>query len=116
MAKTPRKLGPGTNRPPVATRSELNAFLGQLAALKNKFQHEEPISQREAIREYLRGFDRQQIQQLIGRAFADALKSPSQKLGTARSPSPGDQKQRDVKKSKRSKKSGRRQGRQRTSR
>jgi len=89
MEKTPGKRNPGTERPAVATRDKLNVFLDQLAALKSKLQHEEETKQQEAIRAYLQRIGRQELQRLISRAFADALKSPSQKLGTAKPPSPG---------------------------
>ena len=74
-------------RPNMATRNELNAFLAQLGTLKKDAKNEEDIKQREVIRSYLQQFDRQELQRLMGRAFADALKSPSQKLGTAKPPS-----------------------------
>jgi hypothetical protein len=87
MTKTPGKQNPEMGRPNMATRNELNAFLAQLGTLKKDVKNEEDIKQREVIRSYLQQFDRQELQRLMGRAFADALKSPSQKLGTAKPPS-----------------------------
>ncbi len=87
MTKTPAKQNPEVGRPNIATREELNAFFTHLSTLKKDIKHEEDIKQREAIRSYLQQVGRQELQRLIGRAFADALKSPSQKLGTARPPS-----------------------------
>lgn len=87
MKKPSRKQNPKVGRQDLATRDELNAFFARLGSLKKVINHEEGIKQREAIRSYLRQFDRQELQRLMGRAFADALKSPSQKLGTARPPS-----------------------------
>jgi hypothetical protein len=87
MKKTPGKQNPEVGRQNLATRDELNAFLAQLGSLKKVVKHEEDIKQREAIRSYLRRIDRRELERLMGRAFADALKSPSQKLGTARPPS-----------------------------
>jgi len=85
MTKTPRHQIPKTERPELASRDELNAFLDRLAILKKDI--EDDTKQREAIRSYLQQFDRQKLERLMGRAFADALKSPSQKLGTAKPPS-----------------------------
>jgi anti-sigma factor RsiW len=118
MAKPPGKRDPNAKRPAVASRNELNAFLDQLTTLKESSRHEEAINQREAVRTYLQRFDRQQLQRLIGRAFADALKSPSQKLGTAKPPSasPAAQGKRATKGKKRPTKLGRQPSRRGTAR
>ena len=101
----------------MATRDELNAFYAQLGSLKKSIKQEEDIKQREAIRSYLQRFDRLELQRLMGRAFADALKSPSQKLGTARPASDAPhakKKQPAAKRNKRSNKKQRRPSRRGT--
>ena len=79
MPRTPRQQNQDAERPKIASRDELIAFLEPLAALRDKSA--------EGIRPYILQFDRQTLQAFMGRAFADALKSPSQKLGTAKPPS-----------------------------
>ena len=87
MAKTPHGQTSDSKRPQVATREELNNFLDRLASLKENLRDEEATTQREAIRSYLQTIGREKLRQLMKRAFGDALKSPSQKLGTAKLPS-----------------------------
>jgi hypothetical protein len=53
---------------------------------KAEGEAEEEAERLEAIRAVLQKIDPQKLQALVGRAFADSLKSPSQKLGTARPP------------------------------
>ena len=73
--------------PKLASRDELNSFLDKLEAFKKKAKHEDKAKQQEVIRSYLQQFRRLDLQALMGRAFVDAMKSPSQKLGTAKPPS-----------------------------
>ncbi len=73
--------------PRLASRDELNSFFDKLEAFKKKAKLEGKASQQEAIRSYLQQFGRLELQGLMGRAFADAMKSPGQKLGTAKPPS-----------------------------
>ena len=73
--------------PKFASREELNSFLNRLEAFKKKAKPEDAARQQEVIRSFLRQFARSDLQGLMGRAFADAMKSPSQKLGTAKPPS-----------------------------
>jgi hypothetical protein len=87
MAKTPSIHSTNLERPKIASRDELNTFLTKLAKVKTKVEDEDETGRHEAIRSCLQQTDRQQLQRLVGRAFADALKSPSQKLGTAKPPS-----------------------------
>lgn len=89
MAKTPARQTGDFGHPKLASRERLNAFLEGVAKLQMKIEDEEPVKQQEALRSYLQQFDRRELQGLMGRAFADALKSPSQKLGTAKPPSTG---------------------------
>jgi hypothetical protein len=71
----------------IASREQLNAFLNELAAVNKSNEHEDKAQQNEAVRYFLQKFDRKTREQLIGRAYIDALKSPHQKLGTAKPPS-----------------------------
>ena len=87
MKKTPGRQSPEMEHPKFASREELNSFLDKLEAFKKKTKHEDKARQQEAIRSYLQQFERSDLQGLMGRAFADAMKSPSQKLGTAKPPS-----------------------------
>ncbi len=86
MAKSSLTRNQDRKLPQIATRDELNRFLDRVTTLKKGLTHVEATAQREAIRSYLQGIGREQLQRLMGRAFADALKSPSQKLGTAKLP------------------------------
>jgi len=106
MAKKSKSLADGA-RPPLASRSKLNRFLVGVAKLRERVKHLEPVQQHQALRTYLQeNTSRRQREQLFGRAFADALKSPSQKLGTAKAPSGG--RARGSKKRRRTRKKSRR--------
>src|SRR3974377_764778 len=74
-------------RPKLASREELNSFLNKVEAFKKKAKHEDKARQKEALRSYLHASERGALHGLMGRAFADAMKSPGQKLGTAKPPS-----------------------------
>lgn len=87
MKKTPGRQSPEMEHPKFASREELNSFLDKLEAFKKKAKHEDKARQQEVIRSFLQQFERSDLQGLMGRAFADAMKSPSQKLGTAKPPS-----------------------------
>jgi hypothetical protein len=87
MKKTPGRQTSDMDHPKFASREELNFFLGKLSAFKKKVEKEDKTRQQELLRVYLQQFDRSKLQELMGRAFADAMKSPSQKLGTAKPPS-----------------------------
>jgi hypothetical protein len=67
----------------------LNKFLAKLAKRHPRVEGEEETDRQEAIRSALQKIDRQTLRALVGRAFVDSLKSPSQKLGTALPPSSG---------------------------
>jgi len=106
MAKKSKSLADSA-RPPLASRSKLNRFLAGVAKLRERVKHLEPVQQHQALRTYLQeNTSRRQREQLFGRAFADALKSPSQKLGTAKAPSGG--RARGSKKRRRTRKKSRR--------
>jgi len=105
MKKAPGRQTPEMEPPKFASREELNSFLGRLEAFKKKAMHEDKAKQQEVIRSYLQQFDRSYLRGLMGRAFADAMKSPSQKLGTAKPPSaevqPGEGRKRAAKRKRR---------------
>jgi hypothetical protein len=86
MAKTPDRQLPDFAHPPLASRDQLNEFLDGVARVRKETEHEDEEKQRQAIRAYLQKFDRLELQKLMGRAYADALKSPSQKRGTTQPP------------------------------
>jgi len=112
MKKTPDRQPPDMDHPKFASREELNFFLDKLSAFKKKVEKEDKARQQELLRVYLQQFDRSKLQELMGRAFADAMKSPSQKLGIAKPPSagarPGEGKKSTPKRKKRPSKSRRR--------
>ena len=81
------KTAPDSGHPPLATRRELNAFLAGVAKVRESVKDLTPVEQAEALRAYVqKNASRAEQRRLFGRAFADALKSPSQKLGTAKAP------------------------------
>jgi hypothetical protein len=81
------KTPPDSGQPPLAGRSELNAFLAGVAKLRERVKDLQTAEQEQALRTYVqKNASRAKQQRLFGRAFADALKSPSQKLGTAKAP------------------------------
>jgi hypothetical protein len=87
MAKTPDRQLPDFAHPSLASRDQLNAFLDGVARIRKKTEREGEEKQQQALRSYLQKFDRLELQKLMGRGLADALKSPSQKLGTTQPPS-----------------------------
>jgi hypothetical protein len=69
-----------TKTPKLANREQLRDFLIRLETI-----HKEKDTKRErdqAIMHLLAQYKHSELQQLMGRAFVDALKSRSQKLGT----------------------------------
>jgi hypothetical protein len=104
------KSSPASGRPPLASRRELDEFLEGIAKLRERVQDLAPAEQQLALRGYIiKNASREKQQRLFGRAFADALKSPGQKLGTAKAPAgrPG----RDEDRGKGRRKKGRKKGR-----
>jgi hypothetical protein len=87
MAKTPDRQLPDFAHPSLASRDQLNEFLNGVARIRKETEHEDEETQQQALRSYLQKFDRLELQKLMGRGLADALKSPSQKLGTTQPPS-----------------------------
>jgi len=88
MAKTQGRTSTSPEGSKFASRSELNALLAKLPKRYSRAEGEaeKEAERREAIRAALQKIDPQKFQALVGRAFADSLKSPSQKLGTALPP------------------------------
>jgi hypothetical protein len=82
MAKKHRSSSEGTHSP-LASRRELDRFLDGLAKVRERVKDRD--EQQEAMRRYVQeNTNREERERLAGRAFADAFKSPSQKLGTAK--------------------------------
>jgi len=77
-----RRRAPGKT-PKIASRRELTNFLDGLADARKDFIGLPKIHLDQATLRYLAKFSRAQLSALIGRAYVDAPKSPSQKLGTA---------------------------------
>jgi hypothetical protein len=77
-----------TRKMPATSRTELNKFVARARAAIEK--EESPEKRTEIIRKVLRQYTPDQLQALLGRAYLDALKSPSQKtdkpVGTTRAP------------------------------
>ena len=86
MAKRPHTPSADSKRTDLASREELNSFFDGLKKLKRGAETEGKKTELGIVREHLRRFDRQTLERLLNRAFADALKSPGQKLGTAKPP------------------------------
>lgn len=70
-------------RPKLAGREEWREFLTGLEAVRREHAEDSKIEQDQETLSYIAKFKRAKLKQLIGRGFVDALKSPSQKLGTA---------------------------------
>ncbi len=77
-----------TREMPATSRTELNKFIARARAAIEK--EESPTKRTELLREILRQYTPDQLHALLGRAYLDALKSPSQKTdksgGTKRGP------------------------------
>jgi hypothetical protein len=87
MTKTPSRQSTNLDRPKIASRKELNKFLAKLVKSQTNVEDGEKQERGEAIRGFLQQVNREELRKLFARGFADALKSPSQKLGTAKPPS-----------------------------
>lgn len=73
---------------PHASREDLQAFLRDVAKVQKSFTHDYVVVRQQALRAYLnKHYDRKTLQGFMLRAYGDAFKSPSQKLGTAKAPS-----------------------------
>jgi hypothetical protein len=82
MAKS-KSASPTARSTKLADREELQKFLSGLEEVRKEHADDPKIEQDQATLSYFAKFKRTKLKQLMGRAFVDALKSPSQKLGTA---------------------------------
>ena len=92
MAKQPKepKAPTESNSVPHASRKDLQDFLSGVKKAQDRNEDDDVLVRQHALRIYLQEhYDRKMLQSLLLRAYGDALKSPSQKLGTAKAP-PGD--------------------------
>ena len=90
MAKKPREPEEPTesNSVQAASRKDLHDFLSDVKEAQDKIKDDDVLVRQQALRAHLaENYDRKTLQGLLLRAYGDALKSPSQKLGTAKAPS-----------------------------
>jgi hypothetical protein len=91
MAKKPREPEEPTESVSVspASRKNLHDFLSNVKKAQDRNKDDDVLVRQQALRAYLaEHYDRKTLQALLLRAYGDALKSPSQKLGTAKAPKP----------------------------
>jgi|SRR6516165_4040135 hypothetical protein len=88
MAKKPREPEEPTesNSVQAASRKDLQDFLSDVKRSQDKIKDDDVLVRQQALRAHLAEYDRKTLQGLLLRAYGDALKSPSQKLGTAKAP------------------------------
>src|SRR5215471_8478917 len=89
MAKKPGKPEEPTESNSVqpASRKDLQDFLSDVKKAQDKIKDDDVLVRQQALRAYLaEHYDRKTLQGLLLRSYGDALKSPSQKLGTAKAP------------------------------
>ena len=89
MAKKPREPEEPTESVSVspASRKDLHDFLSDVKKAQDKIKDDDVLVRQQALRAYLaEHYDRKTLQGLLLRSYGDALKSPSQKLGTAKAP------------------------------
>jgi len=90
MAKQPKEPEEPFKRDsvPQASRKELQDFLSDVKEAQDRNKDDDVLVRQQALRTYLsEHYDRKTLQGFLLRAYGDALKSPSQKLGTAKPPS-----------------------------
>ena len=90
MAKKPREPEEPTesNSVQAASRKDLHDFLSDVKKAQDKIKDDDVLVRKQALRAHLaENYDRKTLQGLLLRAYGDALKSPSQKLGTAKAAS-----------------------------
>lgn len=112
MAKQPKvpKEPSEISSVPQASRKELNDFFSDVKKAQDRNKDTDVLVRQQALRAYLaEHYDRKALQGLLLRAYGDGLKSPSQKLGTAKAPS-GDRPGTRTRKAERGGKTGRRAG------
>src|SRR5215470_10865395 len=89
MARQPKEPQEPTesNFVPQASRKELNDFFSDVKKAQDRNKDDDVLVRQQALRAYLaEHYDPKMLQGLLLRAYGDALKSPSQKLGTAKAP------------------------------
>ena len=87
MAKQPKEPTE-SNSVPQASRKELDDFFSDVKKAQDRSKDDDVLVRQQALRAYLaEHYDRKALQGLLLRAYGDALKSPSQKLGNAKAPS-----------------------------
>ena len=89
MARQPKEPQEPTesNSVPQVSRKELNDFFSDVKKAQDRNKDDDVLVRQQALRAYLaEHYDRKTLQGLLLRSYGDALKSPSQKLGTAKAP------------------------------
>src|SRR5690242_10494776 len=87
MAKQPKEPFERDSVPQVS-RKDFQDFLSGVKETLDRNKDDNVLVRQQALRTYLsEHYDRQTLQGFLLRAYGDALKSPSQKLGTAKAPS-----------------------------
>jgi hypothetical protein len=90
MAKQPKEPKEPSESVPVpqASRKDLQDFLSDVKKAQERIKDDDVLVRQQALRAYLNEhYDPKTLQGFMLRAYGDALKSPSQKLGTAKAPS-----------------------------
>jgi hypothetical protein len=73
---------------PQASRKDFQDFLNGVKKAQEKIKDDDVLVRQQALRAYLNEhYDPKTLGSFLLRAYGDALKSPSQKLGTAKAPS-----------------------------
>jgi hypothetical protein len=83
MRRGRRRTPRGRSNKAIADRKETSKFVRGLHAVRSRHRLASKLDQEQATRRYLAKYDISELRRFMGRAFVDALKSPSQKLGTA---------------------------------
>jgi len=73
----------GPSKKAIASRKETVKFIRGLHAVRSRHRLDSKLDQEQATRRYLAKYNISELRQFMGRAFIDALKTPSQKLGRA---------------------------------
>jgi len=81
MRRATSRPARGPSKKKVATRKDISKFVRGLTALRTRHEFDSKSDQEQATRRYLAKYNLVELRGLIGRAFIDALKTPSQKVG-----------------------------------
>jgi hypothetical protein len=72
---------------PQASREDFQDFLSRVKKAQESIKDDDVLVRQQALRAYLgEHYDAKTLGSFLLRAYGDALKSPSQKLGTAKAP------------------------------